>query len=217
MPQESNGLKLDRHFTDHYGDVVELEKPFSVGGRKGSLRLLAFQNRMISGAFRDALDLAAQNGSPPDVAAVRREQTKRGIAAGAQFEVTSAVGAYMRGGWNDGRTETFAFTEIDRSLAAGVLVKGGAWQRAEDSIGIAGYLNGISQAHRDYLAAGGQGFFLGDGRLNYAQERILELFYSLRVVRGTWLTADYQHIANPGYNRDRGPAQVWNLRVHFEF
>jgi len=171
----------------------------------------------VSGAFRDALDLAAQTGSTPDVALVRREQSKRGLAAGAQLELTKDLGAYVRAGWNDGRTETFAFTEIDRSLAAGVLVKGGAWKRAEDSAGLAGYLNGISQAHRDYLAAGGQGFFLGDGQLNYGQEKILELFYSLSVMRGAWLTADYQHIANPGYNRDRGPAQTWNLRAHFEF
>jgi carbohydrate-selective porin OprB len=98
-----------------------------------------------------------------------------------------------------------------------VLVKGGAWRRPEDAIGVAGYLNAISQAHRDYLAAGGQGFFLGDGQLNYGQERIFELFYSLSVVRGTWLTADFQQIANPGYNRDRGPAQAYNLRAHFEF
>jgi hypothetical protein len=217
MPEESNGLKLDRDFTQHYGDVVELEKPFRFGERKGSLRLLAFRNRMISGSFRDALDLAAQNGATPDVAAVRREQSKRGLAAGAQLELGRDVGAYLRAGWNDGRTETFAFTEIDRSLAAGVLVKGGAWRRPEDAIGVAGYLNAISQAHRDYLAAGGQGFFLGDGQLNYGQERIFELFYSLSVVRGTWLTADFQQIANPGYNRDRGPAQAYNLRAHFEF
>jgi high affinity Mn2+ porin len=98
-----------------------------------------------------------------------------------------------------------------------VLVKGTSWQRPEDSIGVAGYLNGLSQVHRDYLAAGGLGFFLGDGQLNYAPEKILELFYSLSVVRGTWLSAGFQHIQNPGYNRDRGPAQVYNLRVHFEF
>jgi hypothetical protein len=217
MPVESNGLKLDRDFTQHYGDVVELERALRFGERRGSFRLLAFRNRMVSGSFRDALDLAAQTGSTPDVAAVRREQSKHGFGAGLQLELTRDLGAYVRAGWNDGRTETFAFTEIDRSLAAGLLLKGTEWKRPEDSIGFAGYLNGISQAHRDYLAAGGQGFFLGDGQLNYGQEKILELFYSLSIVKGTWLTADFQHIANPGYNRDRGPAQVYNLRAHFEF
>jgi len=217
MPKESNGLKLDRDWREHYGDAVEFEKPFRLGERAATLRLVAFRNRMVSGSFRDALDLAAQTGSTPDVAAVRREQSKQGVAAGVQFDWSKDVGAYVRAGWNDGKTETFAFTEVDRSLAGGVLVKGTSWRRPEDSVGVAGYLNGISQAHRDYLAAGGQGFFLGDGQLSYGEEKILELFYSLSVVRGTWLTADFQHIANPGYNRDRGPAQTYNLRVHFEF
>lgn len=213
MPVESNGLTLNRHFTRHYGDVIELERPYRIGERKAVLRLLAFRNQVNAGSFRDALDA----GTPPDVGAVRRVQSKKGLGAGTQIELTKDIGAYLRAGWNDGRTETYAFTEIDRSLAAGVLVKGASWGRAEDSFGVAGYRNGLSQAHRDYLAAGGQGFFIGDGRLNYGTERILELFYSVNLLRGTWLTGDFQHVANPGYNRDRGPAQVFNLRAHFEF
>ena len=97
-----------------------------------------------------------------------------------------------------------------------MLVQGARWGREQDSGGIAAYVNGLSSDHRDYLAAGGQGFFLGDGRLSYAQERILEAFYSLGVARGTSLSADYQFIADPGYNRDRGPAHVFSLRAHFE-
>jgi carbohydrate-selective porin OprB len=98
-----------------------------------------------------------------------------------------------------------------------VLVKGGRWKRDNDSFGAAGYVNGLSPEHRQYLAAGGQGFFLGDGQLSYGQEKILEVFYSMGMVRGTWLTANFQHVQNPGYNRDRGPAEVYGLRLHAEF
>jgi high affinity Mn2+ porin len=217
MPEESNGVKLDRNWTQIYGDAVELEKPFQISGRKGVARLLAFHNQVNAGSFEDAIAVGEQTGTTPDVALVRRPQSKKGLGAGVQYEMTPDVGAYLRAGWNDGRTETFAFTEIDRSLAGGVLVKGSSWKRSEDSIGLAGYLNGLSQAHRDYLAAGGQGFFLGDGQLTYGREKIAELFYSLSVVRGAWLTADFQYVTNPGYNRDRGPAQIYNLRVHVEF
>lgn len=213
MPEESNGLKLDKNWTQIYGDVVELEKPFRVTGRKGVVRLLAFRNQVFAGAFRDAIDL----GGTPDITQVRRPQSKKGVGAGAQLAVSEDVGAYVRAGWNDGRTETFAFTEIDRSLAAGVLVKGSSWRRSEDSVGFAVYRNGLSKDHRDYLAAGGQGFFLGDGQLNYGSEKIVELFYSVSLLKGTWLTADWQHVTNPAYNRDRGPAQVYNLRLHVEF
>lgn len=213
MPLVSNGLPLDEDFTRQYGDALELERPYALAGRKAVLRLLAFRNRVNAGAFRDAL----ATSSPPDVAQVRRLQYKTGFGIGTQVAVSDDIGAYARAGWNDGKTETYAFTEIDRSLAAGVLVKGVRWKRAEDTLGLAGYLNGLSSAHRDYLAAGGQGFFLGDGRLSYGNERIFEAFYSFSLSRGGSITADWQHVANPGYNRDRGPADVYNVRLHFEF
>ena len=214
VPVESNGLTLDHAVMEHYGDVVELERPFEMGGRKFVARGIVFHNRVNAGAFRDALNSGA---TPPDITTVRHTQGKTGYAAGVQAELTPDIGAYVRAGWSDGKTEAFMFTEIDRSLAGGVLVKGGRWGRGEDVLGIAAYVNGLSRDHRDYLAAGGQGFFLGDGRLTYGTERIFEMFYSLHVVRGTWVSADYQYVANPGYNKDRGPASVYSLRLHAEF
>jgi hypothetical protein len=213
VPVESNGLTLDRHFGARYGEAAELERPYAFAGRKAAFRVLVFRNRVDAGAFRDALALS----SPPDITQVRHAQAKNGIGVGTQVALTEDVGAYVRAAWNDGRTETFAFTEIDRSLAAGTLVKGTRWGRAEDTVGLAAYVNGLSRAHRDYLAAGGQGFFLGDGQLDYGTERIAEAFYSFAVRRGTFVSADWQHIAHPGYNRDRGPADTFNLRLHVEF
>ena len=119
--------------------------------------------------------------------------------------------------WADGKTETYAFTEIDRSLSAGALIRGGAWGRPQDSVGVALAHNELSHAHRDYLTAGGLGFFIGDGRLNYRPEDIIEAFYSLGVFKNSWLTLDAQRIQNPAYNADRGPVDVVTIRVHAEF
>lgn len=216
MPVESNGLRLDSRFAQRHGDMAEFELPFKGLARGGVLRFLAFRNRAEMGAFRDALAVSAATGDVPDLAQVRRMQSKKGIGAGAQIELTENVGAYVRAAVNDGRTETFAFTEIDRSLAFGALAKGGAWGRAGDGAGIAMYLNGLRRPHREYLAAGGLGFFLGDGQLNYRDERIVESFYSFNLAKSAWFSLGYQRIANPGYNRDRGPANFVGLRMHAE-
>ena len=216
MPAESNGLRLDGRFARRHGDMAEFELPFKGIARGGVLRVLAFRNQAEMGAFRDAIALPAASGTAPDLTLVRRLQSKKGIGASAQVELTENMGAYARAAFNDGKTETFAFTEIDRSLAVGVLGKGSSWGRAADSAGLAIYLNGLRAPHRDYLAAGGLGFFLGDGRLNYGAERIVESFYSLGVAKAASLSLGYQRIVNPGYNRDRGPANFLGVRMHVE-
>ena len=216
MPAESNGLKLDSAYLARYGDVAELEVPYRVAGLPAVARALVFRDQVNAGAFDDANAAAAAGGGVPDVATVRRVQSKRGTGVGTQVDVSENVGAYVRVGWNDGKTETFMFTEIDRSLAGGALVKGGLWGRAHDTFGVAAYANGLSRAHRDYLAAGGFGFFLGDGRLKYGAERIVETFYSFGIGKTLSLALGYQRIENPGYNRDRGPANLYGLRLHAE-
>ena len=213
---ESNGLRLDQALMKRYGDVAELEVPYKLAGRSAIARALWFRNRVNAGAFDDASASGAAAGTVPDLSLVRRAQSKHGFGLSTQVELAENLGAYVRAGWSDGKTETFMFTEIDRSLAAGALIKGGGWGRPEDTVGVAAYINGLSRPHRDYLAAGGRGFFLGDGRLNYATERIFEVFYSLAVVKKTYLSLGYQRIANPGYNRDRGPADFFSLRFHTE-
>ena len=216
MPAESNGLRLDGRFARRHGDMAEFELPFKGIARGGVLRVLAFRNQAEMGAFRDAIALLAASGTAPDLTLVRRLQSKKGIGASAQVELTENMGVYARAAFNDGKTETFAFTEIDRSLAVGVLGKGSSWGRAADSAGFAIYLNGLRAPHRDYLAAGGLGFFLGDGRLNYGAERIAESFYSLGVAKAASLSLGYQRIVNPGYTRDRGPANFLGVRMHVE-
>jgi len=168
--------------------------------------------------YQDALDLAAQTSGTPDINAVRTgEQIKRGFGINFEQAISSDVGVFGRASWADGQTETYAFTEIDRSVSGGVSFKGGIYGRAQDTFGTAFVRNSLSAEHRDYLAAGGLGFFIGDGRLNYRSETIVEAFYSLSVVKSAWISFDLQRIGNPAYNADRGPGIVVSARLHYEF
>lgn len=217
QPAQSNGLPLDTRILKHHGDQVELEHGHAIGELEGKLRLLVFRNKVVMGGFRDALALAALQGGAPDVSLVRKERVKYGFGVNAEQSVTGDLGVFGRASWNDGASETYAFTEIERSLSAGAALKGTQWNRGADTLGLALVRNGLSAAHRDYLAAGGHGAFIGDGKLNYRNENIVEAYYSAAVVNGAWLTLDLQHIANPAYNADRGPVRIASLRLHAQF
>jgi high affinity Mn2+ porin len=217
MPRRSNGLALNPRIFESYGDQIELERAHELMGRAGKLRLLAFRNRAVMGGFRGALADAESSGTTPDLATSRRNRVKYGAGVNLEQSVSANAGAFLRASWNDGRAETFAFTEIDRALSAGVSLKGSGWGRAADTVGAAVAKNGLSSAHRDYLAAGGLGFFLGDGALRYRTENIVEAYYSVGAARDAWISADVQRIFNPGYNADRGPVTVFSLRLHYGF
>ena len=218
QPRQPNQQQLDRDIFQHYGDQIELEHAHAIGDQPGKLRVLLFRNRAKMSRFQDALNLAAQTGGTPDINAVRTgEQSKHGFGLNVEQAVSSDIGLFARASWADGRTETYAFTEIDRSLSGGVLIKGSAWKRGQDNVGIAVARNGLSQVRRNYLAAGGFGFFIGDGRLNYRPEAILEVFYNASLAKAAWVTLDWQHILNPAYNADRGPVDVASVRLHTEF
>jgi hypothetical protein len=217
MPKETNGLALNPRIFQSFGDQIELERLHTLGGQPGKLRLLAFRNQADMGGYRDAIADASGSGAPPDLATSRKKRVKYGFGVNLEQNVSSSVGAFARASWNNGEVETFAFTEIDRSVSAGVLIKGAAWNRVADSIGMAFVRNGVSGPHRDYLAAGGLGFFLGDGQLRYASEDIFETFYSLGLVKDAWLSVDFQRVFNPAYNADRGPVSVASARFHYGF
>ena len=175
QPVESNGLALDSRLFKHYGDQVELEHAHTLGDQPGKLRILAFRNTANMGDFREALADAPNNGGIPDVSRVRARRSKHGFGVSAEQNITGDTAVFGRASWNDGASETYAFTEIERSVSAGAVVKGRAWNRADDQAGIALIRNGLSRAHRDYLAAGGHGAFIGDGNLNYRPESIVEV------------------------------------------
>ncbi len=218
QPREPNQQALDPNIFQHYGDQIEVEHAHTLGGQPGRLRVLAFRSRVRMSRFQDALDRAARVGGAPSIDDVRTsEQVKHGIGLNLEQALSGDTGLFARASLADGKTETVAFTEIDRSLSGGVLVKGTSWGRGQDSLGVAVARNGLSGVHRNYLAAGGLGFFIGDGRLNYRPETIFEAFYNLNLGKAAWLTLDWQHIRNPAYNADRGPARVASVRLHAEF
>ncbi len=217
MPKESNGLALNPRIFDSFGDQIEFEHSHEIFGRSGRLRLLYYRNQANMGGYRDSVEAAGASGTTPDLATTRRKRVKYGFGVNLEQNLSAAVGLFSRASWNDGEAEEFAFTEIDRSVSAGISIKGSGWGRSADAIGLAFARNGLSAAHRDYLAAGGLGFFLGDGALRYRPEDIVESYYSLSVAKETWVSADIQRIFNPGYNADRGPVTVVSARLHYGF
>ena len=218
MPRVANGLRFDRRLFRDRSDVFEGEARFAPHGHEGAIRLLSYQNHADMGSYGEALRLAAQTGTRPDVTATRRVGTiKYGFGINAEQEVAKDVGVFGRLGWNDGKTESFAFTAIDRLATVGVSVSGKRWGRADDTAATEITVAGISGVHRAYLEQGGVDFLIGDGTLRYGPEAISESYYSARVVSWLFATLDLQHINNPAYNRDRGPVWVGSLRLHMEF
>ncbi|HSN40459.1 MAG TPA: carbohydrate porin [Burkholderiales bacterium] len=216
QPRESNGLQLNPRIMDSYGDVVEYERAYRLSAQRGRIRLLAFRNEAGMGSFSAALAASGPAGAAPDLAATRAPRSKTGFGISAEHGLSDDVGLFLRASAHDGRTETYAFTEIDRSVSGGLVFKGARWQRAGDEAGVAFAVNGLSGSHRDYLARGGLGFFLGDGRLSYRSEQIAETYYSFKAGKFLWISFDYQHLRNPGYNADRGPVNFFGLRFHVE-
>lgn len=208
-----NSENFDMQVGKAHGDVLEIERRHTLAGRAGTFRLLLFANHAYMGSYRDSLKL---NPTAPDLAQTRKPgRIKYGLGISADQEITRDVGIFLRLGWNNGKTETWMFTEIDRSLATGVSIGGRPWNRPRDRVGIAYLVNGLSRDHRDFLAAGGQGFILGDGRLNYAPEQIVEGYYSFGILKGlSNVTIDLQQVWNPGYNQDRGPVTIFGLRLN---
>ena len=218
MPKTPNGTSLDYQLTKQYGDQIEVEHEHQFFGQGGALRVLFFQNRGIMATFNDAITQADQTGlNPPNILTARNGyQTKWGYVLNAEQAVFDDIGLFARWSWNNGQSETQAFTDISRSLSAGTAIKGNSWGRADDTYGLAFALNGISASQINYLNRGGNTMFIGDGRIAYQGERILETYYSLNVCKGAYLSADYQYIRNPAYNSDRGPVSFFGLRAHIE-
>ena len=202
------------------GAVIEFEERHTIFSQPGKLRLGVFANRGNTGNYREALAVSTVNPGI-DINDImvgdRRERSKYGFYINAEQQVANDIGIFARASWNDGQNEILSFTDIDRSVSGGVSVKGSYWGRPNDTFALGGAINGLSSAHRDFLAGGGKGLLIGDGRLNYDNERILETYYAVALSKAFTFTADYQLIANPAYNADRGPVSIFSGRLHGEF
>ena len=219
MPKVANGIDLVwKPWQAHAENYeYELRRGF-IPKKSGVIRLLAYTNSANMGIYRDQVIKAAAGDTTPDITNHPWHITQKyGFGLNIEQNLTPYLTAFARFGWNDGRTESFAYTEVEQTFAEGLGANGAWWHRNQDRAGIAIVSNAIKKDHQNYLNAGGLGFLLGDGHLNYGRENIVESYYTLHLWRGLSIAPGVQHINNPGYNRDRGPVLVPTFRLHTEF
>jgi high affinity Mn2+ porin len=219
-PTYSNGPELDAHYIKTNSANLEWEKRYSLRSHKGALRMLAYYNVNKAPDYNEAVaeKLSGADTTLDAVYGKKYGSKKYGLGLNMEQELSGRVNAFLRLGWNDGKTATWAFAEIDNTVSGGIRITGQGWHRAADNIGIALLSNGLSAPHRNFLNNGGYGFMLGDGKLpDYGRENIAELFYESKIFTNLWATLDYQFVDNPAYNRDRGSVHVFALRMHLEF
>ena len=220
MPVVANGINLDWAFSRANGQNGEFELRHGWLARKeGVTRILFYANHAHMGDYREANNafLAGIDKTPTITAHEHFGALKYGFGLNNQQSLTDHLRAYARFGWNEGQHESFAYTEDDQTFALGADYNGGRWHRPNDKIGLTLVSNAIKRDHQEYLKLGGLGFLLGDGNLNYGRETIVESYYNRHAWRGIFYAVDVQHIQNPGYNRDRGPAWVGSVRTHIDF
>jgi hypothetical protein len=233
-PLNPNSLPLTFRLWTYYGDQFELEHTHQIFGRAGAVRVLAYHNRENMGRFDDAIaafesnparnaaactsyNYGSTNATAPDLCWVRKPNDKLGIGINIEQTIAEDIGVFFRGMYSDGNTEVYAFTPTDRSVSFGALAKGTLWSRPFDVTGIGAGLGWISRAHAEYLRLGGVDGFIGDGNIKRAAETVFDVFYSASVISAVWLALDYQHIMHPAFNADRGPVDIFGVRVHAEF
>ena len=212
-----NSEHLEYGFSQFQG-IAEVEERHQLWGRPGKLKITGFLSRGRMGAFDDAVARSEASGEPADIAAVRRYRSRDGVSFNLEQEVADGVGVFAHGGVAGGDVEPYEFSDIDRTLAAGLSVKGQSWGRPHDTFGVAGVVNDISRAHERFLAAGGTGILVGDGQLPHpGAEQIVETYYDVAAYGPAHVTLDYQFVSHPAYNRDRGPASIVAARLHAQF
>jgi high affinity Mn2+ porin len=224
VPKVANHPSMEYVFGKAHSETVEFQKNIHlVGQRPGKVALLVSYTASRAPSYQQGLAALRMGDSKTlDVISGNDEGSvygghKTGVGLNVEQALSDNLRLFARAGWNDGKDVSWAFTEIDETLSAGFSLKGTRWKRSGDVVGLAQVVNGISADHRAFLEAGGYGFIIGDGRLNYGHEAITELYYNARLTESFFLTLDYQLVLNPGYNKDRqGPVHVFAFRAHFE-
>ena len=211
------GTFLDSTF-NNFEFVGEIEERHQLWGQPGKLKITGYLERGRMGTYQNAIDLAQITGQPADINAVRTYTSRPGVSINLEQQVSETLGVFARAGWADGTREPWDFTDIDRTVSAGASLNGKDWGRPDDTIGIAGVINNISGVHQAFFNAGGLGILIGDGQLpNPGLEEILETYYSYAVTQAAKISFDYQFINNPAYNTQRGPVNVFSVRLHTQF
>ncbi len=209
---------LDNRFGRQEQYIGELEERHTLFGQDGKVKLSGFLTRGFMGSFNQAVALGQATGTTPDIQAVLRLRNKGGASVNVEQAITTDLGFFFRAGLQSGNTSITSYTDIDNSVSMGLSLQGGRWSRPDDTVGLGVARNDISRQYKNYLNAGGLGVLVGDGQLpNSGPETLMELYYSLQIVKGVHFTADYQFISNPAYNRDRGPVSFLGGRLHAQF
>ena len=223
VPLQANGLSMDLAISKANSETLEFEKKWTVHKRPGAIRASGFLTFSRAPEYSLAInDLKNRDSTRFLVLCGKKEWDnyegkKYGFAFNAEQEVANGIGMFARYSWCDGHSGDWAFTEIDRNFQLGINFDGKRWKRKDDALGICAAFNGLAKDHKAYLEAGGMGFIIGDGKLNYGTENILEIYYRAKVLSYLYLSADFQYITNPAYNKDRsGPIYVPGIRAHVE-
>lgn len=216
----ANGPVLNWNISKAHSETIEFEKSTHFKNYVGSVRLMYYLNSNDAPNYRQVINdkISGIDTSMNVIDGTKYGSLKYGFGLNIDQQISAATSVFSRIGWNNGKTATWAFTEIDQTVSAGLRLNGKHWKRPDDCIGIAGVLNGISKIHREFLNDGGYGFMIGDGKLpHYGHEGIIEAYYETQIWKSLYLTADYQFVNNPAYNKDRGPVNIFALRAHVEF
>ena len=209
---KANGMMMNWSISQAGSNTLEYTYNYNIAGKCGAFRLLSFFTTANMGNYDQSIEQAP---SAPDIHSTEKTgRTKYGFGISTDLKISKDLGVFLRASWNDGKNETWEFTEIDRSASFGISLDGQKWNRQNDNIGLAYVVSGLSSPHRRYLQAGGLGFELGDGNLNYGLENLTELYYSMALGRNIFVSGEYQFLSNPGFNKDRGPVNVFSVRVH---
>ena len=216
-PTLPNQLEIDKSLTKDFVDQLEITHKHLIGDRVGAIRGLVFKQQAFMSTYQDAIAYAQNNpgSGAPNIYNTRKMNTTYGYGLNAEQTINSALGVFARWSWNNNQTETNTL-DVGRSIAVGTNLKGNLWERKDDTYALAWAANAISSSEIRYLQLGGQTMFIGDGALQYKPEQIFETYYSAKLYKELFLTADFQRISNPAYNSARGPIDIISLWMHFE-
>lgn len=223
VPAIANSPKMEYDITKAHSEAFEIERKIFLRKKPGTLRFIFSQMYSRAPSYAEGIKAINDNNTGLlDVISGNAENNKFGgkkftLGFSGDQQLSNAIGIFMRGSWNDGKDVTWAFTEIDQTVSAGISIKGIKWKRSHDVVGIASVINGISTGHKNFLKDGGYGFIIGDGKLNYGHEGIIEAYYNALLTKFFSLSIDYQFVNNPGYNKDRGPVNAFAVRGHVSF
>ena len=217
LPDVSNSNHFDTHIPERGQYTAELELRYAPFARPGKLLLFGWLSHGNMGSYSDALAEPPATPGYPDITLIRRTRDNYGFVASAEQAISADLGVFSRASWSPGHVEIMGWTDCDESLSVGGALKGTYWRRPNDTIGVAGVAEGLSAISRQYFAAGGMGILIGDGKLNYRPEIVIETYYALSPVKWAVLSLDYQLVVDPGYNADRGPVSIFSGRIHTAF